>query len=233
MTTMRIAEVFGYAIEDESEKAKTARKDEYCPYRKTACTKSSKIHPLGICSFTDGQFATAVCPYRFLEKDRIFLDAARIAFGEGKKFVPVPEISILQIEGKRKVGKVDYLLTQVDDNLDPIDFAALEVQSVYISGKSIRPAFEHFLEHGSLPDDPKKSRSRPDYRSSAQKRLMPQLRLKVPVFRRWGKRFFVVIDALFFQALPEFPTVDSGNTEITWLSYPLAFTNNNKSLLSG
>jgi hypothetical protein len=54
---------------------------------------------------------------------------------------------------------------------------------------------------------------------------MPQLNLKVPVFRRWGKRFFVAVDSLFFSNLPEFKTVSSiENSEITWLVYPFANT---------
>ena len=50
---------------------------------------------------------------------------------------------------------------------------------------------------------------------------MPQLDLKVPVFRRWGKKFFVATDSIFFNQLPEFRRVDSiANSEVTWLVYP-------------
>lgn len=62
---------------------------------------------------------------------------------------------------------------------------------------------------------------RPDFRSSAQKRLIPQLQLKVPVFRRWGKKFFVVTDNQFLRSLPEFRTTTQANSELTWLAYPL------------
>jgi hypothetical protein len=41
---------------------------------------------------------------------------------------------------------------------------------------------------------------------------MLQLSLKVPVFRRWGKRFFVAVDAAFFAEMPRM--------EITWIVYP-------------
>jgi len=51
---------------------------------------------------------------------------------------------------------------------------------------------------------------------------MPQLSLKVPVFRRWGKRFFVVVDDPFFRALPRIRRVEGKeNSEITWLVYAL------------
>jgi hypothetical protein len=99
------------------------------------------------------------------------------------------------------------------------DFAALEVQSVYISGDSIKPAFNRYLATGALTNQ---SLRRPDFRSSAQKRLMPQLTLKVPVFRRWGKGFFVAVDEMFFKALPlaGVRQVSPGNAEVTWVIYP-------------
>ena len=51
---------------------------------------------------------------------------------------------------------------------------------------------------------------------------MPKLSLKVPVFRRWGKRFFVVVDKPFFNALPRIRRVEGKeNSEITWLVYAL------------
>ena len=41
-------------------------------------------------------------------------------------------------------------------------------------------------------------RRRPDYRSSGPKRLSPQLDVKVPVLRNWGKKVVVVIDRFFY-----------------------------------
>ena len=100
-----------------------------------------------------------------------------------------------------------------------VDFAAVEVQAAYFSGGKIPPAMNYFLENEKL--DERNSDRRPDFRSCAQKRLAPQLRIKVPVFRRWGKKFFVVVDAQFFDALPRFATTSPSNSEITWLSYPI------------
>jgi hypothetical protein len=148
----------------------------------------------------------------------MFHDAARIAFGKGVRCVAVPEVRVLEVlrDGKRKkIGKVDFLLAQVVDG-KAVDFAALEVQAVYISGATIRPAFDHYIRSGVLADDGKR---RPDFRSSAQKRLMPQLALKVPIFRRWGKRFFVATDSTFFSELPQMNPQSAGNSEVTWLSY--------------
>jgi hypothetical protein len=221
---MRIAEIFGYGVDNHSEAAWDTRNTKHCPFRDSPCTKSSKSDPIGICSLTEGDAAAATCPVRFLEDNRIFTDAAKIAFGENVSFGVFPEIRILRIAGKdgardRKIGKVDYILGRIEQ--DKItDFAAVEVQAVYFSGEEIRSPMNYFLENKKL--DLENSDRRPDFRSSAQKRLMPQLQLKVPVFRRWGKKFFVVVDSQFFAELPEFRHTTPENTEITWLSYPIS-----------
>jgi len=217
MALLNIGEIFGHdtAIQRDAEE----RRKPFCPFRQSACTKQGKKSPLGICSFSDGKMATVTCPVRFLEKQRLFIDAARLAFGHGRSCIAVPEVRLLDIPGpkrNRKIGKVDFLLVQLEKG-EAVDFAALEIQAVYISGKTIRPAFNEYLAAGYLPDD---SARRPDFRSSAQKRLMPQLALKVPIFRRWGKRFFVAVDSSFYDTLPNIRTQTEGNAEVTWLVYP-------------
>lgn len=220
MALLQISEVFGHDVNDDSAEAKRDRQRMWCPFRDSKCTKGGKERPLGICSFGDETAATSVCPVRFLERNRIFVDAGRIAFGEGKKVVVVPEMRLLRVpDTDKRIGKIDFLIAVLDQSGKPYDFAALEVQAVYISGQSVRPYFNEFIATESLPPGGKR---RPDYRSSAQKRLMPQLSLKVPVFRRWGKRFFVVVDAPFFEAMPRIRRVAGReNSEITWLVYRL------------
>lgn len=224
MSLMSIAEVFGHPVGDISAAAKKDRAGKLCPFRGAACNKGSLADPLGICTFGDAARAGAVCPNRFLEGDRIFSDAGRVVFGARAKVLVAPEIRILEIPGarSRKIGKVDFILGKADGNGRVVDFAALEVQAVYFSGKSIKPAFHSFLKTGKVPSGAER---RLDYRSSAQKRLMPQLNLKVPVFRRWGKKFFVAVDSMFFESLPLSKTVERiENSEVTWLVYPLAFS---------
>ncbi len=58
---------------------------------------------------------------------------------------------------------------------------------------------------------------RPDYRSSGPKRLMPQLQMKVPTLRRWGKKMAVVVDSSFFNALAPMREVqDVSSCDISW-----------------
>jgi len=58
---------------------------------------------------------------------------------------------------------------------------------------------------------------RPDYRSSGPKRLMPQLQIKVPSLRRWGKKMAVVVDRSFFLAMGKMRTVPHiSNCDVAW-----------------
>lgn len=222
---MNISEVFGHGIGDHTEVAWADRMEKRCRFREGPCNKSSKTDPIGICSISDGVAAASLCPVRFLERGRIFRDAARIAFGESATFAIFPEIRILQVPDPKKsgvlkkIGKVDFVLGRIDSG-SVTDFCAVEVQAAYFSGTETRSALKHFMANrnfGTLD-----TFRRPDFRSSAQKRLIPQLQLKVPVFRRWGKKFFVVVDSQFFRSLPEFRTTTPANSELTWLVYPLA-----------
>jgi hypothetical protein len=222
---VNISEIFGHGIDDHSAAAWADRTARRCRFRNGPCNKSSKADPIGICSVSDGTEAASLCPVRFLDDGRIFRDAARIAFGEAASFAIFPEIRILQVAdlkkpgGLKKIGKVDFVLGKIDGTT-VTDFCAVEVQAAYFSGTETRSPLKHFMAHhnfGALD-----TFRRPDFRSSAQKRFIPQLQLKVPVFRRWGKKFFVVVDSQFFRSLPEFRTTSPANSELTWLVYPLA-----------
>ncbi len=222
---MNIAEIFGHGVDDHSEAAWADRNAKRCRFKDGPCSKSSKSDPIGICSVSDGQDAASLCPVRFLDDGRIFRDAALIAFGEAANFAIFPEIRILQVPdptktgGLKKIGKVDFVLGKIVEGV-VTDFCAVEVQAAYFSGTETRSALKHFMankDFGNLD-----TFRRPDFRSSAQKRLIPQLQLKVPVFRRWGKKFFVVVDSQFFRSLPVFRTTTPANSELTWLVYHLA-----------
>jgi Restriction endonuclease NotI len=222
---VKVGEIFGFGIDDQSDEAWASRDVCRCPFRESRCTKSSKTDPLGVCSLSNGAIAASLCPVRFLENGRIFRDAALIAFGALTTFAVFPEIRILEIarqsdeERVKKIGKIDFLIGKIDDG-KVVDFAAVEIQAAYFSGGSLRTVFETYMSTHSV--DGIDTRRRPDFRSCAQKRLIPQLQLKIPVFRRWGKKFFVVVDSAFFGSLPLFPRTSKSNSELTWLVYPLA-----------
>jgi Restriction endonuclease NotI len=221
---MNISEIFGHGVEVQSDSAWVDRNAKRCRFREGPCNKSSKTDPIGICSVSRGAEAASLCPVRFLESGRIFRDAARIAFGEDSSFAVFPEIRILQVPDPKKrgslkkIGKVDFVLGKIVDH-EVTDFCAVEVQAAYFSGTETRSALKYFIANRNFGTFD--TFRRPDFRSSAQKRLIPQLQLKVPVFRRWGKKFFVVVDTQFFNSLPDFRTTTPANSELTWLVYPL------------
>jgi hypothetical protein len=94
-------------------------------------------------------------------------------------------------------------------------WAALEIQAVYFSGATMGAEF-HLLRHHEATGVPfPAGHRRPDYRSSGPKRLMPQLQIKVPSLRRWGKKMAVVVDEGFFGALGKMDEVkDVSNCDI-------------------
>lgn len=213
----RITEVFGYSVEDTSAEAVASRKQKPCPFQAlgTPCTKVSISDPLGVCMFGDTHVGTPVCPVRFIQNSQMFVDVATAAFGSGRKIAVRPELRILRKENGKKAGKVDYIIASLGEDGRPADFCALEVQAVYVSGNSYYPMFHEFLATGIPPQE----RRGMDWLSS-RKRLIYQLNLKVPVFRRWGKKFFVAVDQQFFNALPKMKQVDDiENSEVTWVIY--------------
>jgi hypothetical protein len=231
MKRLNFLEVFGHWVGNSAADARKDQKDKNCGFTEGPCHKISKSNPIGICSFGSPEGLVTVCPSRFRQNNQIFKDAGTIAFGKDKEVAIHPEFRLIKLEDGTRIGKIDFLLSSLDKNGKILDFAALEVQSVYISGNSIKSNFQNFMETGLLPEIPI---SRPDWRSSIQKRLMPQLSLKVPVFRRWAKKFFVVVDAQFFAEIPKFKTVSSaGNSEVIWLVYPFHFEKNKSDFIMG
>ncbi|BEN26837.1 NotI family restriction endonuclease [Serratia sp. CY48663] len=100
-------------------------------------------------------------------------------------------------EGK-KAGRIDWILVNpATMNAGELEWCAVETQALYFSGDKMRPEFDAYAAAPSPVLFPV-GRRRPDYRSSGPKRLSPQLDVKVPVLRNWGKKVVVVIDRYFY-----------------------------------
>lgn len=100
-------------------------------------------------------------------------------------------------EGK-KAGRIDWILVNpATMTAGELDWCAVETQALYFSGDKMRPEFDAYAKSPSPVLFPV-GRRRPDYRSSGPKRLSPQLDVKVPVLRTWGKKVVVVIDRFFY-----------------------------------
>lgn len=187
----------------------------------------------------DGELRV-MCPSRFRQDDTIYREVGATLLGTAQPKV-VSEVRFLQRvaresadalprdeqdeassddldRGKEDVGNIDNVL--VHPTAEPIQWCALELQAVYFSGPKMAGLFRHIREHrtAGLPF-PEKLR-RPDYRSSGPKRLMPQLQIKVPTLRRWGKKMAVVVDRAWFRTnVVGVPSVgDRSNCDIAWFT---------------
>ncbi|MBI2605589.1 MAG: hypothetical protein HYW49_05845 [Deltaproteobacteria bacterium] len=216
-----------------------------CPFKMPTGRKCTKKG--GVCSLrpyretTDGAAEpilgelgglVAVCPHRFKQDDVANRKVGQVLLGtENPK--TVYEVRFLQRkrvpivgekteeneeraeEAKEDVGNIDCVLLHPD--AEPMHWCALEIQAVYFSGKAMTGLFRHILQFsGDKIPFPEKAR-RPDYRSSGPKRLMPQLQIKVPTLRRWGKKMAVVVDRAFYRSLGRMETVSNiSNCDIAW-----------------
>lgn len=185
---------------------------------------------------------TATCPNRFLEHGvvirhigSLLLGSASPLFAKELPFLRRPqsasatvaieetladsgtegEEGALTDAGSEDVGRIDLVLVNPDD---AELWCAVEVQAVYFSGGKMSADYDIIKGHtGNGIPMPGKAR-RPDFRSSGPKRLMPQLMIKVPTLRRWGRKMVVVIDEPFFQAMDSMEEADHvSNCDIIWV----------------
>ncbi|RKQ72497.1 NotI family restriction endonuclease [Oceanibaculum indicum] len=216
-------------------KANEVAGNKLCPFKglnkDAICTKEGGVCSLRLYEKTDngavpieGERGSlrALCPYRFHEQQKIFHWAGRVLLGDKNPGL-VGEVGFLEssesvdgVEGD-DVGRIDMVLVKsgLPDGY-PMQWAALEIQAVYFSGSEMGKEFKEIRRQNGTLTFPKEVR-RPDYRSSGPKRLMPQLQIKVPTLRRWGKKMAVVVDRSFFNSMGRMEAVgDLSNSDIAW-----------------
>lgn len=224
-----LSEVFGYPYDDFRDVAKQHRQEKLCPYNNIVkyCTKDRKADPLGVCSMDEGVGPIIICPTRFKESWRIIDDAKPFLLPYANKVDFVTEPT-LKDAGGNTVGKIDIVLVEHDKSGKVLDFAPLEVQSVYITG-NIRNPFAYYLE------DPHKRHDhpwegdnypRPDWLSSV-KRLIHQITAKgTIIINAWGKKIGIAIQHQFFESFPLFstiPEVSNDEADCAWFLYDLTW----------
>ena len=121
-------------------------------------------------------------------------------------------------EGGDDVGRFDMILVSNKTAPGaPMEWCAVEIQAVYFSGDAMLGEFTAYADTNVDWMIFPAGRRRPDYRSSGPKRLMPQLQIKIPTLRRWGKKMAVVVDRAFFDSIGEMDRVtDISNADIAW-----------------
>ncbi|MBF0097461.1 MAG: hypothetical protein HQM04_08275 [Magnetococcales bacterium] len=230
MTGQPIAEVFGYPTDNFSDEAKRYRRHALCRFGNKVpnCTKDKADHPLGVCSILDGDNVVITCPVRFRESWLIAEDAASFFFPAGTRWTTLTEVRLKDKSG-RTAGNIDVVLCAYNDRGRVIDFGALEIQAVYISG-NIRNPFESYMEDPEawlkIDWNAKQNHPKPDYLSSSRKRLAPQLIFKGGIFRTWQKKTVVAVNKGFYETLPTLQMVEPSKADIAWFVYDLIFDHN-------
>jgi hypothetical protein len=209
-----------------------------CPFLSQPGKQINCWKPGGICSLrsyerskttgvvklsTRGSSYRCTCPSRFEQDRTVYTWIGKVLLGS-EDAVPVGEVPFLQRVPKigdetpqkaREVGRIDNVL--VVENSLPLNWCPVEKQAVYFSGRKMAHEFREIAEiqDSELPF-PQFNR-RPDYRSSGPKRLLPQLQVKVPTLRTWGKKMAVVVDEDFFKELGTISTaIHLSNAEVVW-----------------
>ncbi len=221
--TQPLAEVFGFPIENESDRAKRYRKNKLCPFNNIVsnCTKNSIEFPLGVCSLNHKDKPVIICPIRFREDWTIISDAANFIFEGKNTWTHVGEVRLKDKHGK-SAGNIDYVLVSYDKKGRVLDFGSLEVQAVYISGNLTGP-FTAYLEK------PKPTFTwtqafkfpKPDYLSSSRKRLIPQIIAKGSILKQWNKKQAVALQTSFYNTLPPLPECDKSKADFAFFLYDL------------
>jgi hypothetical protein len=220
-----LAEVFGYLIDDQSQKAARFRSHRLCPFNNKVpnCTKDKAKNPLGVCSIYSENDVVITCPIRFREDWIITDDAASFFFGKTAKWSSLTEVRLNDANGK-SAGNIDVVLVAYNESGKIYDFGALEVQGVYISG-NIRDPFEYYMHDPinrvKMNWNNKPNYPRPDYLSSSRKRLAPQLLFKGGILHNWRKKTAVALNKGFFDTLPKLKQIKKEKADIAWFIYDL------------
>jgi hypothetical protein len=226
-----LAEVFGFMPEDQSVKATRYRSQRLCPFNNKVpnCTKDKAKNPLGVCSiFYEGD-PVITCPIRFREDWIITDEAAIFFFGANSAWTSLTEVRLNDAHG-RSAGNIDLVLVSYDHSGKVLDFGALEIQAVYISG-NVRDPFEQFIndptsytlkDWATQPTFP-----RPDFLSSSRKRLAPQLLFKGGILHSWEKRMAVALNRRFFETLPPLKRLEKSQADLAWFLYDFEIVNEN------
>lgn len=237
-TRYGIGEWYGRRIETISAQDRlryatlTGINKEPCPHRpgKEMCNKNGGVCSLAIYQkdedgavslITSDPGLVTLCPMRFWQKYTVFREVGSFVLGTSKPTL-IKEIGFLRNiikEGEvsnETVGRIDMVLAKVhaDNRID--DWCALEMQAVYFSGESMSKEFKIIENNPDKLLFPSAIR-RPDFRSSGPKRLMPQLQIKVPSLRRWGKKMAVIVDRPFYQSIAPMKRENNiSNADIAW-----------------
>ena len=133
--THPLVEVFGFPTDNFSAEANRYRANKLCPFNNKVpnCTKDKAADPLGTCCVAAGEGIAITCPIRFRQNWVIADHGAEFFFPKNAKWTSLTEVR-LKDKHDKSAGNIDLVLVSYDDCGKILDFGALEVQAVYISG---------------------------------------------------------------------------------------------------
>lgn len=221
-----LAEVFGFPTDNMTPEAARHRNNRLCPFHNSSpnCTKASVENPLGVCSvFGNRGEAVVTCPVRFSQDWLITTDAADFFFPPGSQWTSVSEVRLKDRHGK-SAGNIDLVLLSHDAKGRVLDYGALEVQAVYISG-NVRTPFQYYMDDpaGRADMDWRGERDYPatDYLSTGRKSLAPQMIFKGGILNAWGRKMAVALSRGLYESLPKLEEANKADADIAWMIYDL------------
>ena len=196
----KVNEMFGlYTNGDKFPNLHLALKDQTCPYMKGAqCYKTRKSDPntaIGTCSlcFDNLQQPILICPEPFTQDGKIFNDCLQFISGSiaGSDLYLVPEVAT-------SVGRIDYVLTAVR-NGQPVDFVAIELQTLDTTGSIWNSRQELLLKHGYDVNEgsARSSAASLNWRMTA-KTILAQLLQKSQLFAQMNRNLVLVCQTPLF-----------------------------------
>ncbi|MGP8124513.1 MAG: NotI family restriction endonuclease [Nitrososphaerales archaeon] len=164
---------------------------EHCPFLGRKCVKLRKSNPsqsIGACLVGYGEKPLIICPHRFLQHDRIFLDSLHL-LARGLEYYVVPEITM-------PGGTIDYFLV-ASNGVEIRDYLGLEVQSLDTTASGGIWDARVDLSNGELRDAYQYGIN---WKMSA-KTILIQMHHKSAAFEGLGKKLVLAIQSEFYDYL--------------------------------
>ncbi|MGA2262342.1 MAG: NotI family restriction endonuclease [Acidobacteriota bacterium] len=197
-----IFELFGYSPDDHTAEASGARRNYFCPFLKSTCTKQLRDRAIsGVCSFKPATSPPVICcPNRlYADNYRVLHDVAVTAFGPRIRLISGQHSTKASYDDQnvavfgKRWGKelrlprsggrggyfVDWILALLDQQGELKEFVAVEIQSIDTTG-NYRAERETYLMNQKYQG---KSTANLNW-ENVSKRILPQLIYKGHVLRR-------------------------------------------------
>lgn len=190
----KIAELFSYSTNSNGVQWTAVVKQQQCLYLHRRCTKVRKSIPsisIGTCMirYGKGENKLIICPHRFLEKGKVFLDCIHLLslHEPGNELHIVSEVAV-------PGGSVDYLLVSARDG-KVRDFVGIELQALDTTG-TIWPDRQQFLQahgvKGQRVEDVSNKSSGINWKMTAKTTLV-QLLHKIETFEHISKKLVLIV----------------------------------------